>query len=107
MPVRAFSNALEVWGKLAQGLPEEALQLARHIKICGEDDQHLFALTVRAEARLRNGRLEDAAEDCAQALLMDPESIPALLVQGEVNLRLGCLAEAVEDCDAVIEREPG
>ncbi|CAJ1393619.1 unnamed protein product [Effrenium voratum] len=96
-----LSVALKAWELLAQNLAQEAMG------VLGKDAEltDALSLTLRAEALLRQNRLEEAAEDCAQALGIFPSSLTRL-VQAEVSLRLGYLADCVEECNRVLELEP-
>lgn len=97
-------KSLQAWEFLSQDLAQEALAALSDVK----DRQQLDALmlTVRAEALLRSGRCDEAAEDCIQALKIFPESSTTRLVQAEVNLRLGYPADSVEDCNQLLDLDP-
>ncbi|CAK9001647.1 unnamed protein product [Durusdinium trenchii] len=93
-------QALQAWEALSQNLTQEAFTAL------AEEKLDALTLTVRAEALLRLGRLEEAAKDCVQALRIFPESSMTTLVQAEVNLRLGYPADCLEDCNHLLDWNP-
>ncbi len=73
--------------------------------VLGDDPPH--ALRAQAEAALRQGRFQEAAELAGHAIQLRPDSAPLYALRARARRRLDQIDSAIADWTKVIELEPG
>ncbi len=74
--------------------------------LCFKDDRAVFFAN-RAAARVTLASLEDALEDCHQALRLNPGYVKVMARRGQIYEDLDKPHEAVRDFEKVLENDPG